>query len=121
MASGVEAKSPATFDLLWTNSSPSSNFSAQTVPLSLSSYDAVLIVFLSNTTDLDRQSSMIVMKNGYQHILCTMYLSGTNYRTRFATASDNGVAFQGGYNNTSSGNGNSIPYKIYGIKGIPLS
>ena len=120
MASGSIVKSGATFDLLWTNPSPTSNFSAQTVSLDLSAYDAVMIVFLANTTDLDRQASMIVLKNGYQHILFMMYLSGTNFRTRYATASDTGVTFSNGYNNATAGAGNNIPYKIYGIKGIPL-
>lgn len=121
MATGMrQPKGGATFDLLWTNSSYTSAFAAQTVSLDLSAYDAVLIVFLANTTDLDRQSSMIVLKNGYQHILCTMYAGGTALRTRYVTATDSGVTFAGGYNNTSAGNGNNVPYKIYGIKGIPL-
>lgn len=120
MASGSIEKSGATFDLLWTNSAPSSSFSAKTVSLDLTDYDAVLIVFLANATDLNRQASMIVLKNGKQHILFMMYLTGTNFRTRYATATDTGVVFSTGYSGSTAGTNTTIPYKIYGINGIPL-
>lgn len=39
---------------LWTNSSPTSAFSAQTIPLDLSDYDGILLYFLATNTDVNR-------------------------------------------------------------------
>lgn len=110
-------KPPATFDLLWTNSSPSSNFSAQTIPLTLNLYDAVMIMYSCYTGNV-RPCSQIVLKNGYQHILFGIVATQTSFRTRYATATNSGVTFGTGYNGSTSGTGNVIPMNIYGIKGI---
>ena len=116
MASGTKTKGGCSFKLLWTNSSPTTDYSASTVPLDLTEYGGVLIVFLA-TANIDRQSSMIV-RRGVQGLLYTAVPSATTTRTRLANVTDTGVVFGTGYSGSSTSAGSAIPYKIFGVKGI---
>ena len=122
MASGVIDRMETTFELLWTNPSPlaSAGFSAQTVSLDLSTYDAVFIVFIANL-NYDRMATAICPKKSGYNVLTTAIPSATAVRARNATVTDNGVQFSSGYSGTSASETSAIPYRIYGIRGLALS
>lgn len=106
------------FKLLWVNSAPKSNFSAQTIPLNLSSYDATMVVFRLTTSN-EAKWWQFGWKDGevsggaYRG---TSYLYHRDYR-----ADSNGVEFYAGYRDSTSGSSYGIPVAIYGIKGLPTS
>lgn len=101
-------------DLLWTNPNPSSNFSAQTVVIDLSDYDAVRITFISNmnspvayTQDADIDS--------YTHNLFAVSAAPARQSRQF-TLSSTGIVFSNGATGSTSGSQYGVPIKIYGIK-----
>lgn len=118
MATGVKSRAGASLAKLWENNSPGSSFSAQTVSVDLTNYDAVLIVFNAVSTDTQTKASQICLKNGVKHILTTVMAGTTTIRTRGVTVSDNGCVFTTGYEGSTSKTGSIIPYVIYGIKGL---
>ena len=120
MASGTVKRTGIQSSLLWTNSDATQSFSAQTIPLNLTDFDAVLVGFCVNTSYSTRVSSQIVLKNGHESDLSNVLTGGTTVRNRGVTVSDSGVTFSAGYQNGSSNNTASIPRWIWGIKGIPL-
>ena len=105
-------------DLLWTNPSPSSAFSNQTVSIDLSNYDAVLILVKHGTA----QSA----DTSYDNYHCVYYTpvgttgaalsapTQSNYRTY--NVSTSGVQFA-----TASNTSASIPCKIWGLKGVTIT
>lgn len=102
--------------LLWTNPSPMAGYSAQTIPLDLTNYDKVLIVFRFGK-ETDKYSSEIVEK-GYQSVLSAPHISssGGNFY-RYVTLSDNGIVVgQGSQGGVGEVNTACTPYKIYGIR-----
>ena len=108
------------YTLLWTNPSPSDNFSAQTISLDLSKYDAVEITFKSSgittiRSDIDGKSR----EANYIESSGAGYIQAAR---RGYTTSSTGISFGKGYwnfgahypwNETSDA---CVPYKIYGIK-----
>ena len=116
---GAETKT-----LLWTNASPSSDFSAQAVlnnpPGQLSGYRGVEIVY--NESPRDNQwlgyikASVDMDTTG---VLYGMRGNTTAMRARMVTVSENGVTFDGcaargvGYEDWGC-----VPYTIYGIKEV---
>ena len=104
--------------LLWTNPTPSANFSNQTISLDLSDYDAVLILVKHGTA----QSADV----SYDQYHCVCYTpvgvtgayisapSQSNYRSYNVTTT--GVTFV-----TASNVAASIPCKIWGVKGVTIS
>lgn len=112
--------------LLWTNKSPSSDFAAQTVPLSLSPYKAIEITPYNANSDTFPTTRI---KVGKATCLLAGYHQGgssTNSYLRFRTASTpntNGVIFGDAsysYHDGGAGAANSYmkPYQIYGIKEV---
>lgn len=102
--------------LIWTNPDPTSNFSAQTVSLDLSGYDAVCIITKS-TASSDYTHWQFGMVGSY----LTMANKGTSSATlygRTAQIDPDGIIFSNGYNNATAGAANCVPWYIYGIKGI---
>lgn len=100
--------------LLWTNSSPSSNFTAQTIPLDLSAYSCFLTICYRQTTMQDDISTFCTF-----HIkdVTSVCLGGAaSPLRRAATFTDIGVTFGTGYNAGTAGTQFMIPYQIYGIK-----
>jgi len=114
MASGTVKRGTV---LLWTNSSPSSSFSAQTIPLDLTDFDAVKVFVCQDTTHTG-SGVMVEAPRGYDGRALVMY-NARQYRE--FSWSDTGVSFNAGMNgavggNLSQSNTCAIPLKIYGIR-----
>lgn len=107
--------------LLWQNASPASNFAAQKIPLDLSEYDGVYIVFKFFTSNTNRTIFFCSNNtaNEYQNVL-----SGAVNRGRNCIVTDSGVQFLTGYKYSTYGSNAvdddsaMIPILIYGIKGV---
>lgn len=103
--------------LLWTNSSPTAVFSAQTISLDLSDYNEVEIEWLHNTGE---QRSRLFNKGevGASGLLFTVRTDSFAVQLRQFSSSASGITFTGGYvgTNAASYDNHCIPYKIYGIK-----
>ena len=122
MASGLENRVGVTFELLWTNPDTASSFSAQTVDLDLTKYDGAFITFLAVKNNLNQQSTMICPKSAsWASVLFTVVPNSTTARTRNVYVKDAGVQFASGYGDGTSDDGNAVPYKIYGIKGMTFT
>ena len=101
---------------LWTNSAPSSDFSAQTIPLDLSGWN--LIAVLAKTTTSGNTTSVFLAAVGTGSILSVPNLGSTQYfYKRTMDVQTTGVTFSTGYRNTSGTSGASycIPTAIYGL------
>lgn len=107
-------------NLLWENASPSSNFSAQHIPLSLQDYSLVCIAAVVTTSGTNE--TYFFAKVGGGTTLSVPNIASTQYfykRDADAIGSGNqGVTFSTGYRNTTGTTGANycIPTKIYGIK-----
>lgn len=121
---GGESKSTAMFATLWTNDSPTSNFSAKTVDLSdaATNYDFLLFTYAIGTSATRRDSTLIpvneIVTDGAEYDL--LINSGSYNRTgsrSVSMPSATSVTFgTGAYNGSASANGYVIPIAIYGIK-----
>lgn len=107
-------------DLLWTNSSPSSAFGAQTIALDLSAYSMIYTMYCIAVDVADsakRYNTCMQNVDGkpYQH---ASYYSGnsSNMTRRTITATTTGIIFENGIYGTSSSTNCNVPQKIYGIK-----
>lgn len=102
--------------LLWTNPNPTSNFAAQTIPIDLSKYSFLLICYNQTPTGA-RWGSVFQPKDGAQYFVTIGIDSTSNnyYYKRAAAATDTGITFTNGFQNTTSGAGYAIPKYIYGI------
>lgn len=101
---------------LWTNSAPSSNFSAQTVPLDLSGYTWIAIIAKTQTTGTVETTHLV--RVGSSVIMSVPNLAGTQYfYKRQADVTTSGITFGTGYrNNTGTSGANyCIPVAVYGI------
>ena len=101
---------------LWTNSSPSSDFAAQTIPLDLSGWN--LIAVLAKTTTSGNTTSVFLAAVGTGSILSVPNLGSTQYfYKRTMDVQTTGVTFSTGYRNTTGTSGASycIPTAIYGL------
>lgn len=114
-------KSP---ELLWTNASVSSPFSAQTISLDLSRYNGVWIVFVSTNSSNSQYNSILLFDNLRYRIEFVEPTSETYglivVSSRIVTKTNNGLAFDVGSQATTLGfadndNTRIIPYKIYGV------
>ena len=102
---------------LWTNSAPSSDFSAQTVPLDLSGWNLIAILGKTSTSGTAYNITFI-MPNGDTFIMTVGNATSTQYfYKRTVSADANGVTFSTGYRNTTGTSGASycIPVAIYGL------
>ena len=116
MASGI-IHTQTHSELLWTNPSPSANFSAQTVSLDLSGYVGVIITPKLLPSSTNMRNSVTLIK-GKTTTTC-FELVGTapvGFCGRDITVSSPGVAFGNGAYNGSANNGYWIPMYIYGIR-----
>ena len=105
--------------LLWTNSSPTSNFAAQTVSLDLSDYDAVFIECNTSTNATTGRTVAIGLVGTSVRLVTAIY----QIHERIATISTTGIAFAQNYylvsyasSNLTANNGYLIPTNIYGLK-----
>ena len=115
--------------LLWTNASPTSQFTAQTVGttqgVDLSGYDSVIIVFSKTaSSNSERQECRCKVGETVQSVFGGgfSYASGkaaVGCYIREAYTSTTGIRFNGGTDVTTVGNdGLCLPYRIYGIKEV---
>ena len=112
--------------LIWTNSSSTSNFSAQTINLNLTKYDAVIIqtsysLVPDNTSNYYLEANYALIDVGSNGKTVAPDESVAFHSIRNVTVSSTGITFSTGtvfgYNlPTSTGEGYGIPLKIYGIK-----
>ena len=113
--------------LLWSNASPGSSFGSQTISLDLSEYDEIQVEF--RNTSSSSYYSLNEFKKGKASRHNTFAKQTTdNVDTiildRPVTMNENGVYFGGGsqkdlYSKSySTNNGNLIPVRIWGIKGV---
>lgn len=116
-------------DLLWTNSSPTSSFAAQTLSLDLSGYQAIIVESVVDTTYLADAIVSLFCKIGTSGYMNSIYdVDGSGYTSAYLrkfTVSATGVTFKAGvykYSNSSTTgttyNPANVPVRIYGIKGV---
>lgn len=101
---------------LWSNPNPTSNFSAQTVPLDLSAWSIVAIVVSFNTSS--DGETICLARIGEKVVLNAPNLGSTMYNARrLANVQTTGVEFGQGYRNTTSTAGAQycVPTVIYGV------
>ena len=113
----ISASSSAfTVDLLWTNASPTSAFSPQTVSIDLSGYSNILVkctlVMASNISYdaffwLDKNSAAWLLSGISQSTLVSRAVSSVN---------SSGITFEQAYVSSTVNNLAVIPVQIYGIK-----
>ena len=109
--------------LLWTNPSPTAGFGAQTVPVSLTDYDGVIIKFRKNDTvsyyiyvpktTITSDNSPAVVNPG------SNYWLPNSASVRIVTAiSNSGITFARGRWADDSGYNDNVlkPLQIYGVK-----
>lgn len=118
MASGTIKNNGA--DLLWTNTTATSNFSAQTVELDLTKYKFV-IVFTPSGTGTGAIAEVGGASSQLAHISSSSNTAlGTVSNVRAFTATTGGVVFSDNVSAyvgaRATQNANCIPMKIYGIK-----
>ncbi len=108
--------------LLWTNPSPTSAFSAQTLNLNLNNYNAILILSTYSTSYSTLIFENIVflvpeIKDGTIQTRIHGWGRDNNYNlTRYYTITNTSIAIDGGAYNGSNNTSYMIPWKIYGIK-----
>ena len=111
-------------ELLWTNASPTSAFSAQTINLDMSKYSTIIICFRQSSGSNFTRTLTCVCANvssSVQQFQVFGWINGI-IRTRFVDVNDSKVYFGVGSNYNTYGNGTSItdntvviPTKIYGL------
>lgn len=118
-AGGAEGSSSEYRKLLWTNPSPTSAFSAQTVSLDLSNYDDVEVEFMCWNTEQQEMASVTVAIGASGRMVSPLAVCAFR---KFSVTST-GVAFETAqaypyYGNWALATQNNacIPYHIYGIK-----
>lgn len=106
-----------TFDLLWTNASPTSNFTEQTIKLDLTGYTAVYFYykFLANVTD-GAYGGRLFPINNVSFSIAEGYFDANNLVVRHGYLKSDSIGFSNGIKNGSTNNSAIIPYKIYGVK-----
>lgn len=109
--------------LLWENASPTSEFTAQTVSIDLSDYDAVEVVFQGST--YQQIYCAIGEKGEAQAVWNVETTSNMSAVSRKFTVNANGVEFTkavfksfSALTTVNTNNKYMIPLKIYGIKGV---
>lgn len=122
LASGVNTvKVGLDMDLLWTNSAPTSSFSAQTVSVDLSKYSLVLLLMNGDdTTQKYYIFAPLGETTSYQYQ--SEASTGVWFHFRSITATTSGVTFGDAYDHAynswgrSTNNLRAIPYQIYGVR-----
>ena len=108
-------KVTAPLTLLWTNSSPTSTFAAQTISLDLTNYDAILVKCRATTSAGQYFSQFCFKGETVNASVSSKSYSGTNVYSRGVQCTNSGVTFTNGYSGSTSGTGNAIPVQIYGL------
>ena len=100
--------------LLWENSSPTTEFAAQTIPLSenVSDYNCFLVSYGADAGNYYLQTAMVWLEKQSQ--LYYMTWGGARYQ-RAVTINANSIVFSNSSSNNSTSNGTNIPYRVYAI------
>lgn len=103
-------------EIIWTNSSPTSNFPAQTINLneSLDNYDMYEILFRQSTT-AGRIMTTGKIPVGYGTIL-NWNANAFYYRATGTTVSGSTITFEDGKNGATTANGYTVPLYVIGYK-----
>lgn len=114
--------------VLWTNSSPTSNFSSGSISLSdnISNYDSIGVYYRVSTTN-DNQNEVIIKVSDFQSCAGNNYprftlgasISGNTFARNIAYADDTSLTISAnasrlGYNAASAAG--IIPIKVVGLK-----
>lgn len=104
--------------ILWTNPSPTSSFSPQTITLSSSDYDMYEVIFYGSITGADTLTSGRIPKGG-NFFLQQIYNTGTGDVVRnrkIQYVSDTSMTVADGTQGNSQNNNANIPVYIIGYK-----
>lgn len=104
-------------DLLWTNSSPTSTFAAQTINVDMSDYKTIILVFQWSTGGGGYINKVFTeqVDNGYAYgPRFDQYIWDRRLCNKTLTSIEFGECRA--YNFSSAVNNEMIPYKIYGIR-----
>lgn len=112
--------------LLWQNASPSSDFAAQTIKLSLKDYDAILLKHkYTKATAYYGVQFIEVGDSATVYQIASAKAASLSYLSRDVKVTTSGVTIEAGYGktiySTSAGGAsasNLIPVEIYGVKGV---
>lgn len=111
----IDNKANINLETLWTNSSPTSSFSAQDIPIDLSKYRFVYIQF-RGVANVDADINEISAIDGKDHIAFYLSTSGGLRRIRYYNPKTTGVHFNDASENNTTTNTCIIPQFIYGIR-----
>lgn len=115
------------FRLLWGNASPASAFVAQTIDLDLTGYDEIRVEFRNTASSSYYSYGTFVKGKASRHLMFAKHTTNdvdTLIMDRGVTMNVTEVYFSGGSQKTMNGktysenNGNLIPVRIWGIKGV---
>ena len=99
--------------LLWTNSSPTTEFITQTVDLDLTEYAGVIVEFYHGDSQQYVSSRVYAKKtDNFSNKFGGGFVVDTAYAKNILALNDEGIQFD----NTNPNNTACIPYKIYGVK-----
>ena len=117
MASGI-VKTGTKLVPLWTNSSPTSSFAAQSVSVDLSPYDWFAIEYRYSATSLSFMPLAMFEVDENPHLLSVANDTSNRTGGRGFTYSiaNQAIAFGGASYNGSATNNSTVPIAIYGIK-----
>jgi len=109
------------WELLWTNASPASSFSAQTVAIDLTNYDFVAVFAMWSKTYQQICPLNLVYIGAVDALLIGLQSNSAASLERLFSVSTSGVTFGTGKLGGSNNNDMLIPFRIYGIKGLVTS
>ena len=109
--------------LLWENTDTTSSYSAQTVAIDLTGYDAVFVIFCSSTTSDAIVAQGFAFMDRSTIIRYPSYSGSTmRFYGRTVTVSNSGISIsagsyrQQGSSSETTANDRIIPVRIYGVK-----
>lgn len=101
-------------ELLWENSSPSSEFLPQTISLNLQSYSIVIVMFRLSTSTTYRTNSLSVT---FGYDIQAISRHNADIYSRLYTPKASEIVFYNGLDNSGSiDNNRMVPFRIYGMK-----
>lgn len=112
----TQGSSGYSLDLVWTNTSPSTDFAAQTVSIDLSSYTGYMIVVFKTTSSSSTYIMNTCLLPGMDWV-CSHW-TDSSIKNRTVSYSSTGVTFSDCYSRTTitggtASNSGLIPYEIY--------
>lgn len=103
------------WNTLWTNSEPTSNFSAQTVVLDLTGYRFIFVDCIYQVSSPNKKTGAM-LPNINDCGVCVLAGIASNVRGRHIKITSTGVEFDSGKSGDTTANQVVIPQRIYGIR-----